>query len=101
MHAQTKRTEHKTSDGTAYWIFDTGAVPRVENLRRGAFWLRSPPEAPRTVFYVQVEDIDSTLRKVVELGGVVVCPKVPQGPAFRAEFRDPDGNVLALWQETG
>jgi len=27
MHAQTKRTEHKTSDGTAYWIwFDHSGV---------------------------------------------------------------------------
>jgi len=93
--------ENLEVDGTGYWIFDTGNVPRVENLRRGAFWLRSSPEAPRTVLYVQVEDIDVTLRKVVELGGEVVCPKVPQGSSFRAEFRDPGGNLLALWQETG
>lgn len=87
------------ADRSPYWIFDTGAEPRVENLRRGAIWLRPSGEKPRTVVYILVEDIDVTLRKVVALGGKIVGSKVAEGPAFKACFATPDGNVFGLWQE--
>ena len=91
--------EKDTADGCAVWIFDTGGEPRVENLRRGGFWLRPAGEPLGIVVYVEVDDLDATLRKVRELGGRVVTPKTPQGPNFRATFTDPSGNLLALWQE--
>ena len=87
--------------GRDYWIFDTGAEPRLENLRRGALWLKPTDESPRVVVYVLVDDIESILDKVVALGGRVVASKQPEGPAFKAYFADPDGNVFGLWQEAG
>ena len=86
-------------DGSPYWIFDTGEDPRLENLRRGAFWLRPASEQPRTVVYIHVQDIDATLKKAVALGGKIVAPKVAEGRAFRAFFASPDGNVFGLWEE--
>ena len=86
-------------DGSPYWIFDTGAPPRLENLRRGSFWLRPAREKPRTVVYIHVPDIDATLKKVVALGGKVVEPKVAEGSNFRAFFASPDGNVFGLWED--
>lgn len=87
------------ADGSAYWIFDTGDAPRLDNLRRGALWLRPADEVPRVVVYVHVESIEAVLEKAVALGGRVVAPKAAQGRAFTAHFADPDGNVFGLWEE--
>jgi len=92
--------EKDTADGCDVWIFDSGCEPRVQNLRRGGFWLRPSGEPLGIVVYVVVDDIETCLRKVRELGGKVVTPKTPQGPHFRASFTDPSSNLLGLWEET-
>jgi predicted enzyme related to lactoylglutathione lyase len=87
------------ADGSAYWIFDTGDAPRLENLRRGALWLRPADKVPRVVVYVHVDSIDAVLEKAVALGGRVISPKAAEGRAFRAHLADPDGHVFGLWEE--
>lgn len=49
--------------------------------------------------YVNVEDIDTTAKKIEELGGKVVTPKtaVP-GMGWFLHFVDTEGNLLALWK---
>ena len=53
-------------------------------------------------FYVQVEDIDETLRRIEEAGGKAVMPRT-EGPTFGAthilvftSFLDPAGNEIGL-----
>jgi predicted enzyme related to lactoylglutathione lyase len=89
----------ETADGSDYWIFDTGDEPRIQNIRRGAMWLRSDDANLGVVVYVLVEDIEIVLQKVTDLGGEIVLPKTPQGSAFKAYFTDLDGNLFGLWQE--
>lgn len=89
----------ETADGSVYWIFDTGGEPRTENLRRGALWVRGGEADLGTVVYIHVQDIEAVLRKVEERGGTVVLPRTAEDAAFRACFRDPDGNHFGLWQE--
>jgi predicted enzyme related to lactoylglutathione lyase len=89
----------ETTEGLDYWIFDTGDKPRIENIRRGAYWLRPAGEDHGIVVYIVVDDIEAVLRKVISLGGEVLVPKTLQGPAFRAYFTDPDGNCIGLWEE--
>jgi predicted enzyme related to lactoylglutathione lyase len=88
-----------TADGSDVWIFDTGGEPRMENLRRGGIWLRPLHEPVGVVVYIVVDDIDSILKKVSELGGRVVVPRTPQGSSHRACFADPSGNTFGLWEE--
>ena len=90
-----------TTEGTDYWIFDTGAEPRLQNIRRGGMWLQTGGRGLGVVVYVVVRDIEAILAQAQELGGAVVVPRTRQGPAFRACFRDPDGNLLGLWEEEG
>jgi uncharacterized protein len=47
-----------------------------------------------------VESVEESLAKITEAGGAVVTPLTPQGEgeAF-ATFRDPDGNVLGVFQQ--
>jgi predicted enzyme related to lactoylglutathione lyase len=92
-------TEKETAEGFDVWLFDTGGEPRAGNLRRGGLWLRPKDEPLGVVVYIVVDDIDAILKKVTELRGRVVGPKTPQGPAYRAYFADPSGNMFGLWEE--
>jgi len=87
------------AEGFDVWIFDTAGEPRLQNLRRGGIWLRPKGEPLGVVVYVVVEDIETILKKVTKLRGKVVTPKTPQGPAYRAYFTDPGGNLFGLWEE--
>lgn len=51
------------------------------------------------VITVDVRDINATLKSVEQLGGSVVMPKneIP-GMGFTAYFKDPEGNVMGLWE---
>jgi predicted enzyme related to lactoylglutathione lyase len=51
------------------------------------------------VLVVDVDDIDATLATVERLGGSTVEAKAPVGDmGFAAYFRDPEGNLMGLWQ---
>lgn len=53
------------------------------------------------VIYVESDDIDADLEKIVAHGGTVVMPKDEvQGMGYLAMFNDPAGNRLALWKDT-
>lgn len=82
-----------------YWIFDTGDAPRVQNIRRGGICQRADTDSLGVVVYIVVDDIEAVLERVTELGGGIVIPKTPEGPAARACFADPSGNVFGLWEE--
>jgi predicted enzyme related to lactoylglutathione lyase len=57
----------------------------------------SPGGAP--VIVVDVESIDVALERIGELGGSTVVGKTPVGPmGFTAYVRDPEGNVIGLWE---
>lgn len=54
------------------------------------------------VVVVDVEDIDATLAEVESRGGAVVEGRSPVGDmGWAAYFRDPEGNVIGLWQTAG
>lgn len=89
----------EAAEGLDYWIFDTGDKPRTENIQRGGIWLRPSGESLGVVVYIVVDDIEAVLEKIVALEGKVIAPKTEQGPAFRACFADPDGNLFGLWEE--
>ena len=67
-------------------------------------WLtdRPPSVQPGLLMYINVEDVQRALEKIVEAGGQIVTPLTPQseGEAF-ATFRDPAGNVLGVFHEGG
>ncbi len=54
-------------------------------------------ESPRVTIYVQVVDLNETLRKAESMGGKTVMPPsdVPGGPTL-AQFSDPEGNLIGL-----
>jgi len=55
-----------------------------------------------TIFYIQVDDINATLKKIESNGGKTLIPKteVPHAGHF-AWFSDPGGNTVGLWTPMG
>ena len=48
---------------------------------------------------VDVEDIDGALESIEKLGGTTVIAKQTVGDmGFTAYFKDPEGNLIGLWQ---
>lgn len=48
---------------------------------------------------VDVADVEATVARAVELGGVVAVPKMPiPGVGWLAYVKDADGNLLGLMQ---
>ena len=80
--------------GSPYWFVQNeeggipgGIIKTNENM---------PPNY--VMFYVQSDDLQATLDKVVSLGGQAIVPPsdIPGGRGQIAVFMDPDGNVIGL-----
>jgi predicted enzyme related to lactoylglutathione lyase len=64
----------------------------------GGFYQRKSKE-DHPSFGVETESIDRTLKAIEKAGGKVVTPKHAIGEwGFMADFADPEGNVIALWE---
>ncbi len=74
----------KSEDGS---ITSGGGIPKKQN------------ENQSITNYINVEDIETSTNKIVELGGKIVLAKtaVP-GMGWFLQFSDPEGNVMAIWQ---
>ena len=77
----------------AYGMVDTGVKMGIN----GGIGQVDAAGHPSVVFYVQVEDPQVYLDKVLGLGGTVIVPvtEVPDMVTF-AQFADPDGNIIGL-----
>ena len=54
--------------------------------------------AGQVLVYIDSDDIEADLRKVEQLGGSIVTPKTEiPGTGWFGVFKDPTGNVLALY----
>lgn len=75
-------------------------MPSEPGYINGGMFQRSdewPAKGP--VVVIDVENIDESLRTVEKLGGATVTPKQPVGDmGFAAYFKDPEGNVVGLWE---
>ena len=65
----------------------------------GGFYTRkSKNDQPS--FGVQTDSIAKTLKAIEKAGGKVMTPKHSIGEwGFMADFADPEGNVIALWEK--
>jgi len=89
-----------------YTSWQTGPVdekmqPTVPGFINGGSSKRDP-QMPHPMFYIDTDDMDTTLEKIVAQGGEVVRGKTPLGEngsmGFLAWFKDSEGNILGLSQ---
>ena len=83
----------------SYHMVDTGGAGGING------GIMKPKEGPwpgNMAFYVDVEDIDAAMARIVEAGGKVVVARqeIPGMGAFGL-FEDPEGRVLGVWQTSG
>lgn len=80
---------------------DDSGMPSVPGSINGGMFRREG-ELTSPLITVDVEDIDAALEKISNLGGSTVQAKqAVMGMGFAAYFRDPEGNILGLWQNAG
>jgi predicted enzyme related to lactoylglutathione lyase len=56
------------------------------------------PASPHAMFYVEVDDPQETLDRIVAAGGEVVMPVTELPMVTFAQFKDPEGNVVGLFK---
>jgi uncharacterized protein len=77
-------------------------MPTEPGSINGGMVQRDEPASAAPVITVDVEDIDDALREIEANGGSTVTPRTAiQGMGAFAYFKDPEGNVLGLWETTG
>ena len=73
--------------------------PTEAGFINGGMLSREQAATPGPVIVVDVDSIDAALEKIGELGGSTVVGKTPVGDmGFAAYFKDPEGNVIGLWE---
>ena len=60
---------------------------------------RPPSGQPGLLVYIMVDSVADTIKRVEANGGEIVQPLGVDAPEITARFRDPEGNVLGLYQE--
>jgi len=81
-------------------VDDQGRPTEPGGINGGMF--RRSSELGSPVVTIDVADIDKALEVVESLGGATVTPRMQIGEmGWAAYFRDPEGNVLGLWQNAG
>lgn len=66
-------------------------------------WVRGRPPAttPGVLIYIMVDSVATTIDSIVAHGGEIAQPIGADAPEITARFRDPDGNVIGLYQQPG
>jgi predicted enzyme related to lactoylglutathione lyase len=94
------------SGGAPYTLVETVTVdqqqlPTEPGAINGGLMKRSA-DTPNPVITIQVDGIDDALKKIEAAGGTTITPRteIPEMGAF-GYFRDPEGNVMGLWETPG
>jgi len=74
-------------------------MPSEPGYINGGMLGRGLAPSPGPVITVDVDSIDTALERIEKLGGATVLAKQPVGSmGFAAYFKDPEGNVMGLWE---
>jgi predicted enzyme related to lactoylglutathione lyase len=89
--------------GMGYTLTGTGPSgdrgPTETGFINGGMMARSDSPSPAPILVIEVDSIDTALTTVESLGGATVRGKEPVGDmGFAAYVRDPEGNVVGLWE---
>ena len=82
--------------GMDYVMFRAGAPPNG-----GFYHVKKMPRKGQVNVYIEVENIDTTLKQIRKARGKVLVKKTPvKDMGWFAEFATPDGCFLSLWQSS-
>lgn len=77
---------------------DDAMMPTEPGGINGGLMHRSD-DRPSPVITIGVDDAERSLKEVEAAGGAIVTPRTPiPGMGAFAYFRDPEGNVMGMWE---
>jgi predicted enzyme related to lactoylglutathione lyase len=77
---------------------DEKYMPKELGGINGGFYKRTSP-AQQPSFVVHTESLDETIAKIEKAGGKITGPKHQAGEwGYMAEFKDPEGNEITIWE---
>ena len=87
----------------SYTLVSTGPSgeegPTEPGFIGGGMMNRDDSPSPGPIVVIDVEDLDSALVTIEELGGKTVVGRTPVGEmGFSAYFKDTEDNLMGLWQ---
>jgi uncharacterized protein len=89
--------QFQTDPNFDYTFISTKTFDGKDGLSGGVYKRQDP--AQRTTNYIDVESIEDSMKKVEELKGKVVTPKMSvKGMGHFAQCVDTEGNSFGLWQ---
>jgi predicted enzyme related to lactoylglutathione lyase len=78
---------------------DEKGSPIVPGGINGGLFVRDNPKQSIGIA-INVPDIDKALSTIAKNGGKIVYEKMPVGDmGYVAQFEDPEGNLLSLWED--
>ena len=78
---------------------DDKGMPKESGAINGGMMKRQKP-VTSPVITIGVEDIESAIKNVKKMGGEIVRAKIQMGEyGYAAYFKDPEGNIIGLWQK--
>jgi predicted enzyme related to lactoylglutathione lyase len=81
-------------------IDEQSQIPTEPGAINGGM-MRRDEHTPSPVITIGVDAIDDALQKINSQGGTTVTPRTPiPGMGAFAYFKDPEGNVMGLWETT-
>jgi predicted enzyme related to lactoylglutathione lyase len=96
----TMTMENGDYTGVTTTPVDDSQMPTEPGAINGGMMQRDET-TPHPVITIDVDAIDDTLQEIESRGGSTVLPRtaIPGMGAF-AYFKDPEGNVMGLWETT-
>ena len=97
-----KMVKYDMSDGSAYWMAETGPQDAPGGINGGIIERKGPrPEKGAPVFghvnTIQIEDYDAIAKKILEHGGTEALAKFPiPGMAWQGYYIDTEGNIFGI-----
>ena len=81
-------------------VDEQSQLPTEPGAINGGMMLRTE-RTPGPVITIDVDAIDDTLKEIESRGGSTVQPRTAiEGMGAFAYFKDPEGNVMGLWETT-
>src|SRR5512133_1111538 len=92
-------SEYTTVRTTA--VDEQTQMPTEPGAINGGMMQRDARITTSPVITIDVDGIDDALKQIEDKGGSTVLPRTPiPGMGAFAYFKDPEGNVLGLWETT-
>jgi predicted enzyme related to lactoylglutathione lyase len=86
-----------------YTVFHTGPTDEEGMIKESGFinggMMKRTSDIKNPIITINVDNIDTAVKKIKREGGEIIRGKTEVGEmGFTAYFKDPEGNVLSLWQ---